>query len=291
MAPRKDTIFERFLAPIFRLMIDGEELQRVRETTDWEQESLRFLRPDVVYPDYYRQENFHGVEGGYLNPGAAVSYDPITQYVLPPGETVVRQGLINTLKGRPRRILDLGCGTGSTTLMLKQTFPDATVVGLDLSPYMLVMADLKAKKAGLEMEWRHGNAEATGFSDNAFDVVTASLLFHETPPQVTRKILRESFRLLKAGGQVLILDGCQKTLRQVEWLTEIFEEPYIKSYAGDSVEASLGAAGFEAVQTEELWWIHQVSQGFKPIPGATPAPQQQRENDLDLDAEGWPAPA
>ncbi len=94
----------------------------------------------MAIPPYYSSQNFHGVKRGYLNPSAAVSYDPITQYVLVPGETVVRQALIDAIQVQPRRILDLGCGTGSTTLMLKQAFPQAEVLGLDLSPYMLVRA-------------------------------------------------------------------------------------------------------------------------------------------------------
>ncbi len=65
--------------------------------------------------------------------------------------------------------------------------------------------------------------------------MTASLLFHETPDAVSLEILRESFRLLVTGGQVLILDGNQKTLRQLEWLNDVFEEPYIREYAAGSV--------------------------------------------------------
>jgi hypothetical protein len=77
--------------------------------------------------------------------------------------------------------------------------------------------------------------------------------------------LKESFRLLIPGGQVIILDGNQKTLRHTQWLTNIFEEPYIQDYATASVDAWLGAAGFEAVQTEEVWWTNQLSWGLKPI--------------------------
>ncbi|MEG4015104.1 MULTISPECIES: class I SAM-dependent methyltransferase [unclassified Microcoleus] len=299
MAVGKDTIFERFLSPLIRLAIDEEAIKRLYEGTDWEKAGDRHRQTNLVYPKYYSSQNFHGIKGGYLNPSAAVSYDPITQYVLPPHETVVRQGLIDAVRVKPRRIIDLGCGTGSTTLMLKQAFPEAEVVGLDLSPYMLVVAEMKAQKAGLNIEWLHGNAESVGFADSSFDLVAASLLFHETPPAVSRAILRESFRLLKVGGQVAILDGNQKTLRHTEWLTDIFEEPYIKSYAAGSMDAWAGAAGFAAVQTQEHWWVHQVTQGVKPLLGEDFEPVRQaqvsnlgdRAPDFDGDLPGIPAPA
>lgn len=292
MTTRKDTIWERFLSPIVRNFIDEEKLRQFYESIDWQAESDRFCDPDLIYPHYYLSQNFHGVEGGYLNGSAATSYDPVTQYALPPNETWVRQGLIDAIGGTPRRILDLGCGTGSTTLMLKQAFHQAQVIGLDLSPYMLFMADYKAQKLGLDIQWRHGNAEETGLPTASFDLVVASLLFHETPPPVSKSILRECFRLLKGGGQVVILDGNQKTLRHVEWLTEIFEEPYIKDYATGSIDAWMGATGFEAVQTEELWWIHQVTKGMKPLPsqGYAASTSQVSSNSADFAPDGIPAP-
>jgi ubiquinone/menaquinone biosynthesis C-methylase UbiE len=299
MAVGKDTIFERFLAPLMRLAIDEKALGRLYEGINWETAGDRYRQPDLVYPEYYSSQNFHGIKGGYLNPSAAISYDPITQYVLPPHETVVRQGLIDAVRVKPRRIIDLGCGTGSTTLMLKQAFPEAEVVGLDLSPYMLVVADMKAQKAGLKIQWLHSKAESVAFPDASFDLVASSLLFHETPPAVSRAILRESFRLLKVGGQVAILDGNQKTLRQTEWLTDLFEEPYVKSYAAGSLDAWAGAAGFAAVQTHEHWWPNQVTQGVKPLPGedleqvsvATGWNPIDRAPDFDGDLPGIPAPA
>lgn len=299
MAVGKDTIFERFLSPLIRLAIDEEAIGRFYQSIDWETAAGSYRQPDLVYPEYYSSQNFHGIKGGYLNPSAAVSYDPITQYVLPPNETVVRQGLIDAVRVKPRRIIDLGCGTGSTTLLLKQTFPEAEVIGLDLSPYMLVVADIKAQKAGCNIQWCHRNAESVGFPDASFDLVTASLLFHETPPAVSQAILRESFRLLGVGGQVVILDGNQKTLRQTEWLTDIFEEPYIKSYATGSIDAWMGAAGFSSVQTQEHWWVHQVTQGVKPLPGQDLEDVRaawgwnwlDRTPDVDSDLQGFPAPA
>ena len=95
---------------------------------------------------------------------------------------------------------------------------------------MVVWAEAKNKTAGLNIQWRHENAEKTGFPDVTLDLVTMALLLHKTPLQASIGILQEIFQLLRVGGQVGILDGKQKTLRQTEWLTEIFEEPYIKSY-------------------------------------------------------------
>jgi ubiquinone/menaquinone biosynthesis C-methylase UbiE len=267
---------------------------------DWEKESDRIRRGDVIIPTYYSSQNFHGIEGGYLNTSAAVSYDAVTQYVTPPNETWVRQALIDTIKVKnPRRILDLGCGTGSTSLLLKQAFPEAEVIGLDLSPYMLVRACHKAESAGLDIVWRHGNGENTGFPNASFDVVTASLLFHETPITVSQAILREACRLLVSGGQVVILDGNQKNLRQLEWLNDVFEEPYIREYGSGSVDAWMSAAGFGEVRTQEVWWVHQLTSGIKPIiveDGKQPTNRKQyiptaTEPEVDdLNLQGFPSP-
>jgi ubiquinone/menaquinone biosynthesis C-methylase UbiE len=291
MTVRKDTIWERFLSPVVSFFIDEKALAEFYESIDWRKESDRFRQPSLTYPAYYNTQNFHGIEGGYLNPSAAVSYDPITQYVLPPNETWVRQSLIDAIACKPRRILDLGCGTGSMTLMLKQAFPQAQVIGMDLSPYMLVTADYKASKAKLNIELMQGNAQETDFPAASFDLVTAALLLHETPPTVSKAILRECFRLLKAGGEVVILDGNQKTLRLVDWLNDIFEEPYIKDYAAGNVDAWMGAAGFEAVRTQDVWGLHQVTKGVKPIPIQEPLTTASANPVDDFGSEGFPAPA
>jgi ubiquinone/menaquinone biosynthesis C-methylase UbiE len=266
MTTQPKTLFEQYLAPIFSRLIDREAILRLRNSIDWQTAVAAYTNPQVIYPDYYKNHNFHGIKQGYLNQDAALTYDPITQYVLPPGETWVRESLVKAIQGQPRRLLDLGCGTGSTTLMLKQRFPASEVVGLDLSPYMLVMADHKARAAHLDIQFRHGNAMVTGLPDQSFDVVCATLLFHETPPAVAKTILRECFRLLTPGGQVLILDGNQDTLRATGWLSTIFEEPFIRDYAQGNVDAWLGFAGFEAVRTQDVFWLNQLSFGQKPLP-------------------------
>ncbi len=294
MKVRKDTIYKQFLAPLLNnFLIDKEAIEDFSHSIDWEAHSDRLTNPNLVYPKYYSSQNFHGNEGGYLTITAAVTYDPITQYALPPNEIWVRNSLIDAVQVKPRRILDLGCGTGSMTLMLKEAFPQAEVVGIDLSTYMLACAEAKAKTAGLNIQWRHDNAEKIGFPDASFDLLTVALLFHETPAKVSRQILLESFRLLRIGGQIIILDGRQKTLRQTDWLMEFFEEPYIKSYARGNIDAWLGAAGFGAVETQDLWWLYQVSSATKPLLAQdTDIRAEVNHNILDCDDENnFPAPA
>jgi ubiquinone/menaquinone biosynthesis C-methylase UbiE len=263
MAVKQDTLWDRFLSPLIQGLIDREQILKLRDRIDWEQEIAHHRVPGSSYPDYYHTQNFHGIEGGYLTQTAAITYDPITQYVLPPFESWVRQSLVAEIRAQPQQILDLGCGTGSTTLLIKQAFPTATVTGLDLSPYMLAVARDKAHQANLEIVWQQGTAEATPFAAASFDLVTASLLFHETPPAITLAILAESYRLLAPGGQILILDGNQGTLRNLEWLNNVFEEPYIQAYAAGNLDAWMGKAGFDEVRTKDVFWLNQVTSGIR----------------------------
>jgi ubiquinone/menaquinone biosynthesis C-methylase UbiE len=263
MAIRTDTLWEQFLSPIIQGLLDKEQMSKLRDRIDWQGAIDRYQAVEFVYPDYYQGQNFHGIEGGYLTQTAAITYDPITQYVLPPYEPWVRQSLICEIDFYPKRVLDLGCGTGSTTILIKQAFPGAAVTGLDLSPYMLAVAADRSRQAGLEIEWQHGTAESTQFEAGNFDLVTASLLFHETPTEITQAILAESYRLLAPGGQIIILDGNQRTLRSLEMLNNVFEEPYIQAYAAGNLDAWMGKAGFDRVQTHDVFWLNQVTKGVK----------------------------
>ena len=58
---------------------------------------------------------------------------------------------------------------------------------------MQVLAEAKTKTASLNIQLRRDDVEKTGFPDVSFDLVTMALLFHETPPQVSRGILQGFF--------------------------------------------------------------------------------------------------
>ena len=241
MAIDDNSILLSCLRPLVGLFI-GKENLRLYDSLDWQHSIDSFSANDFTYPEYYSSKNFHGIKGGYLNSIAPVTYDAVTRFAAPPNETKLRQQAILKIKNKPQRILDLGCGTGSSTLILKQAFPTAEVIGLDISPYMLLMAESKAKKANLAISWQHGLAEATNFPE---------------------AILQECLRLLKPRGQIIILDGNQKRLRYTNWLIKLFHEPYSQVYAAESLDTWMQDRGFRQVQTNYVGWISQITTGFK----------------------------
>ena len=255
------TILENpILLPILRLLVGifiGQENLRLYDTVDWKDTF------DYQYPEYYRSKDFHGIKGGYLSAIAPVTYDAVARFAAPPNEMKQRQLAITAIEDKPQRILDLGCGTGSSTLMLKQAFPEAGVTGLDISPQMLTVAKHKGKQANLTVNWQQGLAEETNFEDAEFDLISVAFLFHETPVEISQAILQKCHRLLKPGGQIVILDGNQQRLRHTPWLIKLFREPYSQVYAEGNLNNWLKTAGFIEIRTQPVGWISQLSIGFK----------------------------
>jgi ubiquinone/menaquinone biosynthesis C-methylase UbiE len=128
------------------------------------------------------------------------------------------------------RVLDLGCGTATLTILLKQRQPQSTVVGLDGAPVVLARAREKAAEAGVDISFDEGMAYQLPYPDRSFDRVVASLLLHHLTSDNKRRALRETFRVLKPGGQLHIADfGRPHTFMMacvsliVRWLEEAHE--------------------------------------------------------------------
>ena len=52
--------------------------------------------------------------------------------------------IFDTTRYKPKRILDVGCSTGLSTIKLHDSFPEANIIGIDLSPHMLAGIDRKS---------------------------------------------------------------------------------------------------------------------------------------------------
>lgn len=168
------------------------------------------LNAALELPQYYRAVEFHQHPGGvWSDPLAGVEYDFGRRTTMPahidPDEIHRRFAAAVPLRGA-RRVLDVGCGTGRSTLPFAALHPDAELHGIDLSGPCLIRAWQRSQDAGVAVHWSQQAAEHTNFQDGRFDLIHSTFLLHELPRDALRKIVAEVFRLLAPGGRFVSLD-------------------------------------------------------------------------------------
>lgn len=116
------------------------------------------------------------------------------------------------------KVLDIGCGTGSHLLLYQQA--GCEVYGIDMSQGMLEVAK---EKLGDSAELHLGDASASPFSDDQFDLITTTLTLHEMPPPMRTAILNEMKRILKPDGRIMLIDFHPGELRFPKgWFVKAF---------------------------------------------------------------------
>jgi ubiquinone/menaquinone biosynthesis C-methylase UbiE len=235
------------------------------------QQLEQVTNPNIIYPDYY-QVPFHAYDEGNLCWQAAFEAESAT-YAMAlrvwPQEPLTWQVAQERLRGsfhqvlakhgpqQVRDILDIGCSVGISTLTLHhyyekiQDAPPRTV-GLDLSPYMLAVA--QTRDVNREITWIHGNAENTNLPAESFDLVTLQFVTHELPHFAAQAIFQEVLRLLRPGGYLAIVDNNPlspviQNLPPVLFTLMKSTEPWSDDYYTFNMEAAMQKVGFEHVIT------------------------------------------
>jgi ubiquinone/menaquinone biosynthesis C-methylase UbiE len=98
----------------------------------------------------------------------------------------------------PRRVIDVGCGTGLLARRLRRELTGVAVVGCDFSDGMLA----QATSHGASVAWVRGDAQRLPFRDGSADAIVSTEAFHWFPDK--RLALSEFFRVLAPGGRVLL---------------------------------------------------------------------------------------
>ena len=105
-----------------------------------------------------------------------------------------------------QRVFDLGAGTGTLTVMIKQACRGADVMGLDGDLKVLADRAGKATAAGVAVRFDQGLATTLPYDDAAFDRVLSSLVLHYLTTADKARALGEAWRVLRPGGELHVLD-------------------------------------------------------------------------------------
>lgn len=132
-------------------------------------------------------------------------YDPLLKWVMRE-HTFKRYLIVQANIAAGHRVLDLGCGTATLTILAKQAHIDAEVVGLDGDPQVLEIGRAKAAKLGVNIVLDRGMAQQLPYPDRSFDRVVSSLVFHHLTTDNKQQTLSEVFRVLRPGGELHVLD-------------------------------------------------------------------------------------
>ncbi len=105
-----------------------------------------------------------------------------------------------------QRVLDLGCGTGTLAISVKERQPEALVTGLDADQQMLNMARYKSRKAGVEVKFDEGMTFDLPYPDASIDRILSSIMIHHLKTPDKLRTAKEVQRVLKPGGQLHVVD-------------------------------------------------------------------------------------
>ncbi|MCK9518551.1 MAG: class I SAM-dependent methyltransferase [Dehalococcoidia bacterium] len=145
------------------------------------------------------------------------------------------------------RVLDLGTGAGHTALAFAPH--SAEVVGIDVTPEMIAVAQQEATRRGLaNVRYEEADASKLPFSGASFDLVLSRHCAHHLAEPLAA--LREARRVLKRGGRFLLVDAVAPEdaaldtfLNTVEFLRDY---SHVRDWRASEWVRMFGQAGFEA---------------------------------------------
>lgn len=154
------------------------------------------------------------------------------------------------------RVLEMGCGTGSTALLIAPQVRE--IVGTDISSAMVGIARDKAAAGGIKnAEFRTLTAEDTAKMSERFDAVLGFNLFHLVRDAET--IFADIHRMLPVGGHFISKTPClgdksvgfkrfliKAMIPPMQW---IGKAPLVRFLTNSELEGALRFAGFEIVES------------------------------------------
>lgn len=155
------------------------------------------IRAHIQTPDSKRRYN----EGLFTR--VATEYDMATRAMSLGRDRAWKRRLVSLLPGLTTpNCVDLACGTGDVALELAARYPQANIVGIDLTPAMIEVA--RARSRTTNVSFKAEDMCRTSVADGWADIVTGSYALRNAP--VLDDAFREVRRMLKPGGHAAFLD-------------------------------------------------------------------------------------
>lgn len=127
----------------------------------------------------------------------------------------IKKDAVKHINAKANKILDICTGTGDIAGYIYNKFPKSKIIAIDFSEKMLQLA--KKKNSEKDIEFIQMNAEHTSFPDNYFDVCITGFGLRNIP--YVTKALQEFYRILKNGGQLIVIDLFKPNN---QWLYSLF---------------------------------------------------------------------
>jgi SAM-dependent methyltransferase len=132
------------------------------------------------------------------------------------GKLRIREEMLNQIPWRgDERVLDVGCGRGLAAVGAARRLTTGKVVGVDVwirsalsgnGPEQ-VLENARREGVADRVEATKGDVRQLPFAENTFAAVVSNFVLHELPtPAEREKMLREMVRVLKPGGQLVLVD-------------------------------------------------------------------------------------
>lgn len=132
-------------------------------------------------------------------------YDLAIKLTMP--EKKFRNRLINYLDPqKDEHILEFGFGTGQNLLLAYKNNRNSYFTGLDIDPKVKYITENKFKRKGIEIKLDLYGGHIFPYSDNSFDKIFSSLVFHQLDEKAKLSALCEIERVLKPNGELIIGD-------------------------------------------------------------------------------------
>ena len=168
-------------------------------------------------------------------PGAIIYGATVTRVLRKP-ETKIASDIVEKVKGGT--VLDLGSGPGFLSTEIAWKSPGLQVCGIDLSRQMVKSATRHSR--GVEnAQFVFGNAAKLPFKDESIDLAVSTGVFHHL--KAPRRVFEECYRVLKAGGEAWIYDGCPEVFKDQADRRKLGREyGFLVSHFGRTVSAIHG---------------------------------------------------